>query len=143
MSMNNRAIACVVAGALALGVHVWRSDAIRAQTGTQVYELRTYTAAEGKLSMLSDRFRDRTMALFTKHGMQTVGAWIPTDAPRSENTLVFLMVWPSRAAADSTWKRFIDDPAWQALVADTEQDGRPWISLDRLWLRSTEYSPTK
>ena len=143
MVSRHRMISCVVVGVFVLGVYTGRSSVARAQEGRKVFELRTYTAADGKLRTLSNRFRDRTLTLFKKHGMSTIGAWIPTDVPQSANTLVFLMAWPSRETADKTWQEFGDDPEWKALVAETEGDGRLWSKLDRLWLSATEYSPLK
>ena len=35
-----------------------------------LYELRTYYANEGKIDALHERFRNHTMKLFEKHGMQ-------------------------------------------------------------------------
>ena len=42
-----------------------------------VYELRTYTTAEGRLPALHARFRDHTMQLFKKHGITNVIYWTP------------------------------------------------------------------
>jgi NIPSNAP len=65
----------------------------------EVYELRTYTTAEGKLDALNARFRDHTVRLFQKHGMESVGYWVPTDekhadlraqAPKSQSGCCFL-----------------------------------------------------
>ncbi len=36
---------------------------------THVFELRTYTAAEGKLANVNARFRDHTRRIFEKHNM--------------------------------------------------------------------------
>jgi hypothetical protein len=143
MAMRFGTVAGLVVAAFAAGVYTGGGAGARAQGTGRVFELRTYTAAEGKLQTLSDRFRDRTLTIFKKHGMQAVGVWIPTDAPHSANTLVFLMEWPSREEADKTWQRFGEDPAWKALVVETEKDGRLWTKLDRLWMRPTEYSPMK
>ena len=49
--------------------------------GPSVFEIRTYTAAEGKLDALNARFRDHTLALFKKHDMTSVGYFTPQDAP--------------------------------------------------------------
>jgi hypothetical protein len=57
----------------------------------RVFELRTYTAAEGKLQTLSNRFRDRTLSIFKKHGMEVIGFWIPNDPPEARNQLVYVM----------------------------------------------------
>src|SRR5262249_9409013 len=82
--------------------------------GGKCYELRTYTAAPGKLEELHKRFRDHTMKLFKKHGMEVVGFWGPTDKEKgSENTLVYVLAFPSREARDKAWKAFQADPDWQ------------------------------
>ena len=44
-----------------------------------VYELRTYVTNPGKLDNLNARFRDHTLGLFNKHGIKSVGYWVPTD----------------------------------------------------------------
>src|SRR5205807_7757277 len=71
------------------------------------FEMRTYTAAEGKLDALQARFRDHTNALFLKHGMTVIGYWVPMppvkegDGPdRSKNTLVYILAFPDKAARD-------------------------------------------
>jgi hypothetical protein len=143
MAMKYSTAAGLVVAAFAIGVYAGGGERATAQGNGHVFELRTYTTAEGKLQTLSDRFRDRTLTIFKKHGMRAVGAWIPTDAPHSANTLVFLMEWPNRAEADRTWQEFGEDPAWKSLVAETEKDGRLWTKLDRLWMQPTEYSAMK
>src|SRR4029078_13534505 len=44
-----------------------------------VYELRTYTAAEGRLPNLQARFRDHTLTIFGRHGIKSVGYWTPIE----------------------------------------------------------------
>src|SRR5919198_977959 len=64
---------------------------------SRCFEIRTYTAAPGKLEELHARFRNHTMKIFKKHGMEVVGFWGPTDKERgSENTLVYVLAFPSR-----------------------------------------------
>ena len=53
-----------------------------------VYELRIYKTKEGKLDALNARFRDHTMRLFTKHGIDSIVYWVPTDEDASHNTLI-------------------------------------------------------
>ena len=54
-----------------------------------VYELRTYVTNPGKLDNLNARFRDHTVGLFKKHGIESVGYWVPTDGESSKNTLIY------------------------------------------------------
>jgi hypothetical protein len=46
---------------------------------SRCFELRTYYATPGKLEELHARFRNHTLKLFKKHGMEVVGFWGPTD----------------------------------------------------------------
>ena len=46
-----------------------------------VYELRTYVTNPGKLDNLNARFRDHTVGLFKKHGIESIGYWGPTACP--------------------------------------------------------------
>ena len=47
----------------------------------EIYELRTYTAKDGKLENVLARFRNHTTKLFEKHGMKNIGYWVPADSP--------------------------------------------------------------
>src|SRR5438270_6942827 len=80
----------------------------------RVFELRAYTAAPGKMEALNARFRDHTCKLFEKHGMTNIGYWNPTDAKDAEQKLIYLLAFPSREAADASWKAFRADAEWKA-----------------------------
>src|SRR5580700_6373516 len=73
-----------------------------AQQGGRVFELRTYTCNEGKLPDLLARFRNHTVQIFEKHGMTSVGYWVPQDAG-SQDTLIYILAHPSREAAKKNW----------------------------------------
>ena len=62
-----------------------------AQASKHVYELRTYTAPDGKLGELNSRFRDHTIRIFNRHGMKSVISMTPQDAPDSANTLIHVL----------------------------------------------------
>ena len=85
-----------------------------------VYELRTYTAHEGRLDAMNARFRNHTLRLFEKHGMTNVGYWTPQDATLSENTLIYIVAHPSREAAQQAWDAFRADPEWLTVRAESE-----------------------
>lgn len=103
-----------------------------------VYELRTYTTAEGKLPALHARFRDHTMKLFEKHGMKNVIYFTPADKP---NTLVYLLQHKSRAAAAASWDGFRKDPDWQKAFKASRRNGPLVIKVQSQFLKTTEYSP--
>ena len=46
---------------------------------SHVYEMRTYTATEGKLDAVNARFRDHTRRIFERHNMKSVGYWTPDN----------------------------------------------------------------
>jgi hypothetical protein len=87
------------------------------------FELRTYTTHPGKLPDLERRFRDHTTRIFEKHGMTNIGYWRPQDPPLSENTLIYVLAYPSREARDQAWAAFRDDPEWQAVRTASEANG--------------------
>ncbi len=108
----------------------------------KAYELRTYVAAPGKFDALNARFRDHTDKLFARHGIKSLGYWIPTDEPASKTTLIYLLQHDSREAAAANWKKFRDDPEWQAAKKASEKDGGllaepPGV----LFLTATDYTP--
>src|SRR5438105_15153947 len=88
------------------------------------FEMRKYTAAEGKLEALHARFRDHTNALFLKHGMTVIGYWTPTEGERAKNTLVYILAYPDREAREKMWKEFQADPDWVKARTESEKDGK-------------------
>src|SRR5437773_471764 len=109
--------AAVLTAALAVAAAVPAADA-----DGRVYELRTYTAAGGKLAALNARFRDHTRKLFEKHGMTNVGYWTPAqDEKGAGTTLVYLLAHPSLDGAKASWAAFRADPAWAAARKASEE----------------------
>ena len=120
----------------------WTSS-IQAQGSGKVFELRTYTAPEGKLPNLQARFRDHTRRIFEKHGMKSVGYWVPQDAPNSQNTLIYILEHSSRDAAKKNWADFQADPEWQKVSAESQKDGRIVSKVESVFMDATDYSPIK
>ena len=77
----------VFAGGFVLGGLVQPWGVVKAQAGRRVYELRTYTSPDGKLGDLQARFRNHTVKLFERHGITSVGYFVPQDAPQSAEHL--------------------------------------------------------
>jgi hypothetical protein len=110
---------------------------------TRVFEMRTYYAGPGKMKALHARFRDHTCKLFEKHGMTLIGFWSPTDPQDAEEKMVYILAFPSREAADKSWKAFVDDPVWKAAKDASEKDGKLVEKVERVFLNPTDYSPIK
>ena len=83
----------------------------------RVYELRTYTCNEGKLEALKARFRDHTIEIFKRHGMESIGYWVPQDPEQSKTTLIYILAHPSREAAAKNWAEFRTDPEWKKVAS--------------------------
>ena len=105
--------------------------------GNKVFELRTYTTADGKLSNLNARFRDHTMRIFDRHNMENIGYWVPQDTP---NTLVYIIAHDSREAAQENWGGFREDAEWPG-VAQASGVGR--VQVESVFMEATDYSPLR
>jgi hypothetical protein len=108
-----------------------------------VYELRTYTAADGKLDALKARFKNDTIRIFKKHGMESVGYWVPEDPDKSKNTLIYILKHSSREEAEKHWTDFQNDPEWKKVSAESEANGKLVLKVERVWLDPTEFSGLK
>ena len=113
--------------------------AFSAEPDTRVFEMRTYYAPAGKLDELHARFRDHTMALFEKHGITNIGYWVPIE--NTDNKLVYVLAYPSRAARDTSWKEFNADPDWQAAHKASEVNGKLVAKVEQLFMTATDFSP--
>ena len=109
----------------------------------KVYEMRTYTAVEGKFDAVNARFRDHTARLFEKHGMKNVGYWTPMEGPTAGTTLIYILEHQSRDAARASWAAFSKDPDWQKAKAASEVNGRIVAKAESVFLTATDYSPIK
>jgi len=116
---------------------------LTSQTKAEVYELRTYTTNEGKLDNLNARFRDHTVGLFKKHGIESVGYWTPVAKPLSENTLIYVIKHKSREAAAASWKAFLADPEWRKVAKESQVDGAILAKApESVYMEITDYSPS-
>jgi hypothetical protein len=116
---------------------------VNAQSDKRVFELRTYTAPEGKLGELQARFRNHTIRIFNKHAMKSVGYWVPQDAPDSQNTLIYVLEHPNREAAKKNWAEFSADPEWQKVAAESQVNGRIVSKVVSVFMEPTDFSPIK
>lgn len=134
------------AGYLVGGIHQAQvvaapaTGAAAAQAEDRVFELRTYTAAESRLDALHQRFRDHTIRIFEKHGMTSIGYWVPQDPELSEHTLIYVLAHPSREAAEENWAAFLDDPEWQQVARESQRDGRIVQQVESVFMDPTDYS---
>lgn len=108
-----------------------------------VYELRTYTAHDGRLADLERRFRDHTTRIFARYGMDNIGYWIPDDSARAHNTLIYIISHADRETAANNWSAFRADPEWVEARAASEENGPLVLRVESVFLNPTDYSPLK
>ena len=139
-----RVVAAVALLAVGFAAGSWHGASVaHAQNAGRVFELRTYTAPEGKLPNLQARFRDHTMRIFERHGMKNVGYWVPQDPPANDNTLIYIISHESREAAKKSWAAFAADPEWQKVARESQIDGKIVAGITSVYMDSTDYSPIK
>ncbi|HTH49590.1 MAG TPA: NIPSNAP family protein [Candidatus Limnocylindria bacterium] len=138
--MNFRALFATALALVCLLVGGGATNQKPAMPDTRVYELRVYTFNPEKKEDLLNRFRNHTLRLFQKHGVESVGYWLPLD--QSDNRLHFLLRYPSREAREASWKAFMADPEWQAAYQASEAKG-PLLARppENFFLQATDFSP--
>ena len=115
----------------------------QAQESGRVFELRTYTTFDGKLDALKTRFREHTIEIFQRHGMTSIGYWVPQDPPKSQNTLIYIISHASREAAKKNWAEFSADPEWKKVAAASEANGKIVSHVDSVFMDATDFSQIK
>ena len=111
------------------------------ESNERVFEMRIYTANDGKLDALENRFRTYTMDLFEEHGIENIGYWIPDDPETSQNTLIYIISYENRKVAQERWDAFFNSPEWQEISARTNADGNLVKHVESVFMHATDYSP--
>ena len=108
---------------------------------SRCFELRMYTAeaamgGKGGIDNLHQRFREKEVAIFEKHGAEIIAVWQRLDDP---NTLVWMLAYRDRAHREEVWAGFRADPEWTALRAKYD------VPLDAtaFMMSATDYSALK
>jgi hypothetical protein len=138
--MKRILLAAVVGIAL---VGVGYAAGATSERADRYFEMRTYYSNPGKMPALHARFKDHTVKLFEKHGMTNVGYWSPTTGENFENTMVYILAYPSKEAREKSWKAFVEDPDWKKAKADSEKDGVLVSKVVSVFMSPTEYSAIK
>jgi hypothetical protein len=136
MTLRNLIVTAMVVGAGLPGSGAFQAKA----DDTMVYELRTYTAAPGKMPELQKRFRDHTTQIFEKHGMKNIGYWVSEKQP---DVLIYILVHKNREAADKSWKAFRRDPEWLRVFAESQKNGSLTKKVESVYMTPTDFSPLK
>ncbi len=137
------AFAILVLPAIALAFSAASNDKSAAADG-RCFEMRTYVAFDGKYDAMHKRFRDHTVAFFKKHGMESIGYWVPEDdKDGAGKTLVYMIAHKSREQAKKNWADFIADPERKKVFDESEKDGKLVEKITSVYLDPTDYSAIK
>ena len=115
------------------------------RAASQVYELRVYTTLPGKRPALADRFRDHTSKMFERAGMTNVGYWNAATGDNAEETFVYLLAYPSRAARDEMWQELGTYEDFQEIIIAVQRDDERKLieNIEARILEPTSYSALK
>lgn len=109
------------------------------------FEVRMYTVDKarmgtgtfnGGINELHQRFREKEVAIFQKHGAQIIGVWQHLGNP---DTLVWMLAYRDRAHREDVWAKFAADPEWKELSSKYSVPITPSVFL----MSAADYSPLK
>jgi hypothetical protein len=111
---------------------------------SRCFEIRIYTVDKSKLAadskadinQLHQRFREKEVALFQKHGAEILGVWQHLGNP---DTLVWMLAYRDRAHREDVWAKFGADPEWAALRTKYAVP----VSANTFTMSATDYSAMK
>ena len=109
------------------------------KTDTRYYETRIYYCYPGKLDALIQRFTNHTTKIFEKHGMENIGYWVPVN--NEQNTLNYILAYPSKEARDASWKAFGADPEWKEVARKSEENGKIVEKVVSFFMETADFSP--
>ena len=125
------------------GVFVGHGTLLNAAGKNRVLEIRTYTTHEGKLPALVERMGHGEGKVFERLGMKPVGYFVAAEAPKSENTFVYILSHESREKAKENWAKFRDDPQWKEVRDRSEAAGPIVAKAETIFVDPTDFSPLK
>lgn len=115
------------------------ADAADALSTSRCYELRTYTAADGKLDDLNRRFRKYSRVVFARYHMARLGFWIPVENPEKQFT--YILSYADCEDRDPAWEQFQADSLWQRVLDITTHDGDLVTQVESRMMVPADFSP--
>jgi len=113
---------------------------------SRCFELRMYTADptrdgvgqfKGGINELHQRFREKEVELFKKHGAEVIATW---QSLGNSDTLIYMLAFRDRAHREEVWAAFNADPEWTALRTKYFV---PLQTPNVTFMSATDYSPLK
>ena len=119
---------------------------IKKSRSPRFFELRTYSAAEGMMGHLDNRFENNTIQIFKKNGMTNVVYWhLMADQEGHGNTLVYLLAFDSKKAQAKAWDDFRADAEWKVVAKESVEKAGGGLLVKKgvksITLNPTDFSP--
>jgi hypothetical protein len=91
----------------------------------RLFELRTYICKDGMRRHLDARFRDHTIGLFDKHGIENIAYFHPmADQDGGTSTLIYIVAHESQGGREEAFGNQREDEDWKlAAAASRERAG--------------------
>lgn len=105
-----------------------------------IYEFKTYRAAPGAIGALIKRFKEKTMPIFSRLGIEVTQCW---TSPAEPDTFFYVVRFESEQASKAAWAAFASDPEWKEAKAASETNGPLLASQSTIYLQPTDFSPGK
>lgn len=109
----------------------------------RLFELRTYTCLPGRLPNLTTRFKDHTLKLFEKQGMENLMYFNTVEQDGSQSKLVYLLAHKNQDEATKSWAAFRADPVWIAARDASEKDGKIVEKVESVYMTALGFSKIK
>lgn len=121
------------------------SPAVKAQKKNpeRVFELRIYTPGPDKLNDLQARFRNHTVKLFKKHGMDNIAYWTTIEKDGAQPKLVYILGHKSEEAGKASFEAFRKDPTWVKAREESEKNGKLAEKVESIYMTPTDFSEIK
>lgn len=115
-----------------------RPGAANVVESARCFELRTYrvTGKVGDINLLHARFRQHSLRILAKHGMEIMGFWQQADRP---DTLMYLVAYRDAAAREAAWVAFQSDPEWEKVAKAMAVS----LTVESTYMVATDYAPMK
>jgi hypothetical protein len=109
----------------------------------RLFELRTYTCLPGRLPNLTTRFKDHTVKLFEKHGMENLMYFNSIEKDGGQPKLVYVLAHKNQDEATKSWAAFRADPVWIAARDASEKDGKIVEKVESVYMTPLSFSKIK
>ena len=141
MFSKYKATAGLLALTFGVGYVAGRESPVEAQSQNRVLEIRTYvTPDKTGLDALVTRMRGEAK-IFDRIGMKSVGYFAAAEAPKSENTFIYILSHENRERAKENWSTFGADPEWKELRSKSAPTGQ--LKIESVFVTPTDFSPVK